>query len=318
MIKDIDFTAAGYPSLDRIIKVEGQPSVGKTSIINNDDNSKIYYGGCNVNISCIGSQLGLNCAPVMKVGNDFESTGLKNFLQDNGVDCSGIEVVHKDVTSCTYLVMNEKGDHITLFYPGAMDTKYESIIDENIIKRSKYGIITVGNPEYNIEFANLCVKNNVPIIFGMKCDFKSFSPDILEVIIMGSEILFMNEGEKKEIERILKLKDITKLLDGKCTKCIVVTNGCKGSTIYNIKDGYINKEQISIAKPDNVIDSTGVGDAYIAGFMYAYLNGKPFIKCAQTGSVVSSYIIEKMGCLSNIPSIDEINKRYLINYEEEL
>ena len=92
MRKDIDIVASGYPSLDRIIRVESEPALGTTSIIRNDDNATVYYGGCNVNVTYICSRLGLRCAPLMRVGKDFADSGFRSFLEDAGTIMDGIEL----------------------------------------------------------------------------------------------------------------------------------------------------------------------------------------------------------------------------------
>lgn len=318
MIKDIDLIAVGYPSLDRIIKLEETPSIGITSIIQNSDNSKIYYGGCNVNIAYLGSKLGLSTLPMMRVGCDFESSGFEKFLKDAGIGFEGIHKVENEVTSNTYLIENEEGHHITLFYPGAMDNRYESTIDKNIVRRSKYGVITVGNTEYNRKFLEVCRDENIPVVFGMKCDFKAFPLEILREFLFNSEIVFTNEGERKEIEKCLQLGSINELIEKGLAKCVVVTKGTDGSEIIYLDNDVIVSKHINIAKADRVVDSSGVGDAYMTGFIYGLTKEKSYEEAGRIGAVVSSFIIEEMGCLTNIPNLDQIQNRYKLNYGEDI
>lgn len=316
-MKDIDFIACGYPSIDRIIKLDSNPCICKTSTIMNDDNSVPYYGGCNVNIAYVGSKFGLNASLMMKVGRDFASSGYKGFLENGGVDLSGIEIVNEANTSSSYLVINPSGEHVTMFYPGAMDTKYKGSLNEDAVKRAKFGVITVGNPEYNIEFANLCKKNNVPLVFGMKCDFRAFTKEILNELMKSSEIVVMNEGEKAEIERIFNLESITELFKDSITKIIIVTKGSEGSEINYLENEEVKLISVPVAVPDRIVDTTGVGDAYLAGFLIGYVKGKNIEKCGRLGSVISSFVIEKMGCLTNIPNEADVLERYRVNYGEE-
>lgn len=316
-MKNIDFTAVGYPSIDRIIKIDRDVCAGQTSIVINKDNFMQHYGGCNVNIAYLASRFGLKTGLMMNVGNDFESSGFKEFLLDGNVMLDGIKEINADITSCSYLIENPEGEHITLFYPGAMHTKYSVMLNEDVIKRSKYGVITVGNPEYNLEFAKLCKKNNVPMVFGMKCDFNSLNKNVLSELISGCEILVMNQGERKEIERIYHLDDITDILKNIITKIIIVTKGSDGSRIYFKQKG-IRHVDIPVAKPKKVVDTAGVGDAYLAGFLLGYSQGKTVEQCGRIGAVLSSFIIEKTGCLTNVPTIKELKERYRTNFEEDI
>lgn len=317
MIKDIDLTAAGYPSIDRIIKVMSTPCVGKTSVIMNGDSNIPFFGGCNVNVAYTASAMGLKCALAMRVGMDFDSSGFKAFLEQRNINLEAVERIEEDHTSCSYLVMDRNGEHITLFYPGAMDVKYSGAVNEDVVMRSRYGMITVGNPAYNLEFARVCKRHKVPMVFGMKCDFKAFTDQVLEEIIQGCEILVMNEGEKAALERVLRLQDITQTFDNGVTRIIIVTKGREGSCIMQYNNGNIQTCHIPIARSRKTVDTTGVGDAYLAGFMSGYLRGKPVEKCGRMGSVLSSFVVEEMGCLSNIPTMEEACARYEENYGEE-
>ncbi|NLI90128.1 MAG: hypothetical protein GX366_06955 [Epulopiscium sp.] len=206
------------------------------------------------------------------------------------------------------------------FYTTTMLThrEYKVEIDENLVRKATYGIITVGNPEYNMEFAELCIKYNVPIVFGMKCDSNAFPDHILKFMLENSEIIFMNDGERKDIEKRLGYGNIKDLFCDANAKCIVVTKGSKGSQVLYLEGDEIKAVDIKVVKPNRIVDTAGVGDAYIAGFMYGYFQNKGFIKSAQVGSVFSSFIIEEMGCLSNIPTKEQVNQRYKTNYGGEL
>lgn len=314
MLKDIDLIAVGYPSLDRIIKTSDNLSVGNTTIIQNSDNSKIYYGGCNVNIAYTCAKLSLSSMLMMRVGSDFESTGYKSFLQEANINLEGVEVINEDVTSNTYLIENASGNHITLFYPGAMSTRFKTTLDRDMIRRARYGVITVGNLEYNRAFAEACVEENVPIIFGMKCDFESFNRDTLKMLLSSASILFMNQGERIEIEKLFDLKDISELFNiGRCD-CLVITQGKEGSLLMYKEQEDIVQKSVPVVIPNKIVDTSGVGDSYIAGFIYGLIKDKPYDECGRLGSTVASFIIEEMGCLTNSPDEARLEERYMNNF----
>ncbi len=318
MDKDIEFIASGYPSIDYIVQLRDTPQLGRTSIIQNKEHQNPFFGGCNVNIAYLCSVMGHRTRLSMRVGNDFISSGFKSFLEEGGINTSNLQCIEEDVTSTSQLIMNEEGNHITLFYPGAMNEKYPVGINEDLIKQSRYGVITVGDPQYNLRFAECCIKHEVPLVFGMKCDFEAFTPEHLMTIMQHSELIFMNESEQAVLEECLPIESVLDfILDG-ITKCIIVTLGSKGSKIFYKTGNSILEEVIPVAKPKWITDTTGVGDAYIAGFLHGYINDKSIRQCGQSGSVMASFIIEEHGCLTNKPSRAEFYSRYKENYQEEL
>jgi sugar/nucleoside kinase (ribokinase family) len=46
---------------------------------------------------------------------------------------------------------------------------------------------------------------------------------------------------------------------------------------------------------DSVVDATGAGDMYAAGFLYGFVRGKPIEQCGRIGSIVASEVISHMG-----------------------
>ncbi|SHE65333.1 carbohydrate kinase family protein [Clostridium fallax] len=314
MNKYYDVIVSGYPSLDRIIKVSDNPTFGITSLIHNKDNAQVHYGGCSTNIVYLASKLGIKALPIFRVGCDFEKVGLKNFLEEGQVPLEGIRVIENDYTSNCYLIENKDGNHITLFYPGAMDSKYYKKLDQSIFSKSKYAVITVGCLEENWDFMKCAKKAGNKIVAGMKCDFNAFPFEFLKELLYGSHIIFANEGERKEIESKFDLESIDELFKDGSAEVVIITKGSDGSEVYYLEDGKIKKENINIAVPDKIIDTTGVGDAYITGFLYGLTKEKSYIECAKYGAVASSFIIEDMGCLGRIPTIKEYEERYKKNY----
>ncbi len=308
-MKKYDVITSGYVSMDRMIKVCGQPKPGFTSIIQNSDNVKVFYGGCSPNIACALAKLNKKALPIMRVGADFKSLGYCDFLKESGVCLEGVSVIEEDMTSNCYLIENYlDNEHITMFYPGAMDGKYATEMDDAFFQNARLGVITVGSKEDNIEFFKKCKQHKLPLVFGMKADFDAFPEELLKEILYYSDIIFTNEVERKIIEQCFDIECITRLLHEGNAKLIVTTLGKEGSLVYRLKDGHVQGCKVGILPVDNIVDSTGSGDAYIAGFLYGYLNGLSDSEACMCGSIVSSYVIREMGCVTNVPTEEVLLK----------
>ena len=147
-----DIVTSGYISLDRIIKTKSTVRYGYTSIIENSDNAKIYYGGCQTNIAYLTAKLGLKSLPIIRVGEvDYKETGFGEYLKSVGVCLDAIEVIPNETTSNCYLVADSNNNHITIFYPGAMDGKYAGDLKDEFFENTQLGVLTVGSYEDNVE-----------------------------------------------------------------------------------------------------------------------------------------------------------------------
>ena len=301
---------SGYVSMDHIIKIASPAAVGCTSLVTNKNNAKIYYGGCSVNIAYGLNRLGIRTLPVVRAGGDYEANGFKHFLESGNVPLDGIRIVEDEATSVCYLLQDNKNDHITIFYPGAMDGKYAGPMDGSLFEGAKLGVITVASRADNQAFYEQCCANGVPVVFGMKDDFDAFPEKFLKTLLTESKIIFTNEVEREMIEKIYGFHDITELFEIGKADIIVTTMGKDGSICYERTRDSIRTQKIGICEAQTIVDATGSGDAYMTGFLYGYLRGMESVECCKLGSVLSWFVLQAEGCCTNLPTEEQLLKKY--------
>lgn len=316
MSKHYDFLTSGYVSMDHMVKIKSPAQIGFTSLVENKTNMDIYYGGCSVNIAYALCKLGVTAMPLLRVGDDYESTGFKAFLENADVPTEAIIHVPGERTSVCYLLQDNMGQHITLFYPGAMDGIHSQPWDDSFFEDAGMGVLTVGARCDNEAFFEKCKQHNVPLVFGMKGDMDAFPPDFLDELLHYCKIIFTNECERESIEKIYK-KDMLTLFEEGNAEIIVTTLGRRGSICYTKTPDGIQQVTTPICDCVKVEDATGSGDAFMAGFLYGYHNGLSTEACARLGTVLSSFIIEKEGCCTNAPVLNDLLER-LRGFEETL
>jgi sugar/nucleoside kinase (ribokinase family) len=108
--------------------------------------------------------------------------------------------------------------------------------------------------------------------------------------IAGSvDILFANEEEAKSLYQADTFDAAADRAAGD-VKVAALTRSEKGSVICRADDRY----QVS-ARPANVVDTTGAGDLYAAGFLYGYTNGASLERAGHMGSICAGEIISHLG-----------------------
>ncbi|MDD3140565.1 MAG: PfkB family carbohydrate kinase [Lachnospiraceae bacterium] len=310
-MKTFDVIASGYCSMDRIIKIDSQASIGKTSIILNNDNDTIYYGGCSVNVCYALSKLGMSALPLLRVGSDYIDNGFRHYLASGNVSIDALDLVPHEKTSNAYLIEDQESNHITLFHPGAMDGKYANTPSQNWFEKSKIGLMTVASFEDNKIFLEACINNNLPLFLGMKMDKEAFPKAFLIEVIKYSKVIFANESEFECICQMLGISQIEDIFRLTQIKTIVITLGSKGSKYYERQlDSEYVSGFVSACPVRLVIDTVGSGDAYISGFIYGYLNGLDTVTSMQFGSTLASFIIEGVGSTTNTPSLEQLKLRH--------
>lgn len=248
------------------------------------------------------------------VGVDFSEYG--KFLSNSGVDISHIQIADNNLTSSCYIMTDKSDNQITAFYPGAMDHASSLSLDGI---STDLVVVSPNNPQAMINFANQCQKSHIPYMLDPGMQLPALSPQDLKNMLRGAKILIGNDYEIAYLSEKLKVKS-EKLLEQ--VEILITTLGEKGSLIQTEKE----KIEIKTAAPrpsgarnDNgIVDPTGAGDAYRAGFLAGYLKELDLKVCGQMGSVAACYAIEKYGTTNHSFTIQEFCERYKENFGEEL
>lgn len=113
--------------------------------------------------------------------------------------------------------------------------------------------------------------------------------DFLTLVENHVDILFANEEEIKSLFGTDDFEAAAEIVKDKC-EIACLTRSEKGSVILN-KGERTNIEAVTT----DVVDSTGAGDAYAAGFLYGYTNGMSMAECGHIGSIAAAEVISHMG-----------------------
>lgn len=92
--------------------------------------------------------------------------------------------------------------------------------------------------------------------------------------------------------------------DPRRREVVIVTLGAEGSLVVEDDTVY----HVPAALPDDVVDTTGAGDTYGAGFAHAYARDPDAVEAALIGSVVASFVVEAPG-IDSVPSLDQVIDR---------
>jgi fructokinase len=143
---------------------------------------------------------------------------------------------------------------------------------------------------------NLAKKNNVKIAMSLSDIFcvTRHREDFFKLLKNDLNILIGNENEINELMQKNNLLDSMNELKN-INKLIIITRSENGSvTVLN--NEITNCDSIKVEK---VLDLTGAGDLFAAGFLKEYLDKSNIKKCLQTGSNLAAKIIQKVGARLN-------------------
>lgn len=268
---------------------------------------KKLKGGCACNIAYNLSLLEKKPAIMGTVGVDFED--YRKWLECKGVDTSFIKVIPDEFTATCFVTTDFSDNQIIGFYPGAMShAKTLTFLDLNY-SRIKLAVISANDPEGMKKYVRECKALSIPYMFDPGHQIPRLDKEDLADGINGAQITIVNDYEFQMAQNKTGFS-LEKILEG--TKILIITKGQEGSVVYSGKKACV----IPPAKANEVADPTGAGDAYRAGVIKGWLEGRSLEEIGKLGSIAAVYAVEKYGTTEHSYTPDEFEERMKENFPE--
>lgn len=262
-----------------------------------DDATEMSGGSAGNTMACFAS-FGGKGAYIGKVADDQLGQIFAHDTRAIGVHFESTPLIGgKPTAQCLILVTPDAQRTMNTFL-GACTQLTEDDVDENLIANSQVTYLEgylFDEPKAKAAFfkaADLVKKHNRKFSLTLSDPFcvVRYRDEFMALVENHVDILFTNEEELKELTQISDIDQAIKAIQGKC-EIIAVTLGDKGSAVVT-KDNVI---KVSPVMPKQLVDTTGAGDAYAAGFLFGLTEGKSLADCGHLGSIAASEVISHMG-----------------------
>jgi sugar/nucleoside kinase (ribokinase family) len=235
------------------------------------------------NMAVIGASVGF----VTCVGSDIFGKLALERLSESGVDLScSLHKTSDTGTGVTLLLPHGRERHI-LTYPGTMaeltcdDLDIEYLASGQHFHLSSLFLQTGLHPGLPSLLTEL-KSRGLTISLDTNDDPADQWGGILDQILPLVDILLPNENELLRIAKVSSLQEALQKI-GAIVPLIVVKRGMRGALVHEHK---ISSEVAPLTVV--AVDTIGAGDSFNAGFLTAYLQGKPSVFCAEAGNVTGA------------------------------
>ena len=293
----MDVIGVGALNIDKLYHVETIAKVGEEVGITSASESP---GGSAANTIVGLARLGIKTGFIGKVGRDKEGDFILEDLKREGVDTGGI-TKSKGSTGLIIGFVDKSGERALYAYPGVNDTLRMDSSKLKYAKKAKFLHLSsfVGEKSYQAQRQLLKhIKAKISFSPGMLYARKGLKE--LELLIKNSEVIFLNREEVRLLTN-REFKVGTEKIVNLGAKIVAVTLGKDGCYLADRDGSYFVK-----AYPAKVIDTTGAGDAFSAGFLYGLLIGKSTEICGKIGNKVASLCIGKIGARKGLPFKEDL------------
>lgn len=282
------------------------------------DNSMIempvsHTGGDALTVAVVLSKLGIEASLIGRIGRDVSGQFIKEELKKNGVNMD--RLIEDDLygTAVSYILIEKSGERHFLVNRGANDALTGKDVPDEAIRESdlvffgsalamqrmtddevsdifkrahKYGKLTAMDASIATETN---AQNNLDLIDKSLKETDIFIPSYEEAAF------FTGKTDVKEMLDIFSRYPL---------KVLGIKLGHKGCVLTDFKETHWLS-----AYPDvKVVDTTGAGDCFMAGFLCGYLHGWDLKKTGEFASAVSAYGIGASGASTGIPDFETVLK----------
>ena len=325
--KKYSVTAIGNAMLDVLCEVSDQflvketMSKGTMNLVSRERSNYILKliqpiketaGGSAANTISTLAKLGLNTGYIGKIANDPKGKLFKKDVSDNSIfyNTKFLDKNNSEATGkCIVLITPDK-ERTMNTYLGATEFLTEIDIDEELIAQSDwlylegYRFDGKKSKEAFYKAIEIAKKNETKIAITLSDSFcvDRHRSDFINLLNTSADTVFCNEEELKSLYQIEDIRMAQNLI-AKNISCLACTCAEKGAYLFH--ESSITKISTNEVP---VIDTTGAGDNFAAGFLYGLSKNFTLKDCASFGNLIAGEVLKVYG-----PRIEKSLKNFIVD-----
>ncbi|MGH8147578.1 MAG: carbohydrate kinase family protein [Rhodanobacteraceae bacterium] len=265
------------------------------------------FGGCAGNIAYNLKLLGGDPLPMATVGQDFAP--YRAWFASQGIRLDQVRELPEAFTAQAFITTDKDNNQITAFHPGAMGQSQLNRVTD--VADVAIGIVAPDGRDGMLEHARDFAARGTPFIFDPGQAMPLFNGEEFRAFIEQADYVAANSYEASLLTERTGWSE-TEIAAR--VKAYIVTHGAEGSVIH--ADG--TSHEIPVAKPREVVDPTGCGDAYRAGLLYGILKGCDWPITGRIASLMGALKIAHPGTQHQRFTLDEFRSEFKAQFGYEL
>jgi ribokinase len=291
-----DVIGFGALNVDTLLKVDKIARAEEESFIQDYTEA---CGGSAANTMVGLARLGCKVGFIGKVANDREGKMQIDCFKTEGVDTGGIIQAEKGKSGMVLGFVDRKGARALYINSGVNDLiepremKWEYVSQTRFLHLSSF----VGEKSFRAQKKLVgSLPDDVKISFDPGSVYAQKGFAAVEPLIRSSYVMMPNAGELELLTGETEYPKGAARLIEMGVKIVAVKLGDKGCYVTDGQE----RKTIHPFKV-KVVDTTGAGDAFNAGFLYGLIHDKTLAECGQLGNFVAAQSVTKMGARAGLP-----------------
>lgn len=301
MKKTPQVVVIGSLNMDLVVEADRPPQMGETV-----QGNQVHFipGGKGANQAVASARLGAKTAMLGAVGGDAFGGELLSALKREGIDMEAVKTLADSHTGIASIVLSQ-GDNQIIFVAGANGQVTPADIDlfEQKIAQADVVLLQLEIPLETVVYAAAKAKELGKTVVLNPAPARVLPDELLRNV----DVLIPNESELYLLAQTgadAKLEEAMTALLQKGVGTVVTTLGSKGAA-------YLTAQGESGSVPCHrvtVVDTTGAGDSFNAGFSYALAGGAAVGDAVAFATKVAALAVTKLGAQAGMPTLAQVEE----------
>lgn len=254
--------------------------------------------------------LGVEIELLGKVGEDGVGDVILSALSRSGVACGRVKRTDSNPTSVSVVLIRPDGErHFIGTKDGTNSTLCAADFDLTALAGAKvfslgslYGSASLTGEVAAALLGAAKAQGCFTLMDMMQRQTSSFED--AKLALPFADVFFANAAEARALTGAASDERAAQMLAEAGAGAVMIKQGAEGALLY--ENGAFAKIEGFSAR---AVDGTGAGDAFAAGFIAAYLEGKAFAECARFGCACGAAAVERVGAFGAVVSRDTVEKK---------
>jgi len=283
----------GAAAVDWVARVEAIPPLDGITFV---EQYSPFMGGSGGNVAEGIARLEHKVRFLGALGDDEGGRLLLQSFIEVGVDTSCIQIKAGQRSAATFIVVDRQGQRMIFALGGA--ALYDSVEKISSCNLEQVKILFIADIHNNVADAAISrLSDGAKVIFNPGGWMTMHGKEFLQPILARSTILILNQVEAEVISGQKDPDYVCHILSASGPESIILTLGERGAVIY--EKGRIHS--VPAVSIEEVVDTTGAGDAFSAGLVVGLLEGQELPQATCLGCAVAAHKIRHFGSRSGLP-----------------
>src|SRR5256886_2143128 len=292
-VTEMDALVAGDSAITFAWQVSVPPSPGRTSKLLGAVQPEGRFGGCAPGVALALAELGHRVALVSWLGDDDYGRAYLTYLHSAQVDTAGVETAAGQSSARALMLYDGNGSATCLHHPSGSGSLRLPAAGRDRLVHARWLVLTAGPAGMTQELLDARFQQT-SVAWNVKGDPSHYPIPLRRRIIEQAQLLVFNRDELAFLAEALDVPDDTALeeqlksLRRASGAVLVMTDGRAGCRVI-----WPEGDAVIPAKPIEVEDPTGVGDAFFAAFLSATIRGQAPPKAAEQATAYASTFLQR-------------------------